>query len=106
MTPNILVDLVNTTVFKESEWIGANKEYRDVLTHVSDAKRDRHVLDLQKACSQSPDKFSKIWRRPGEIWTGFAGNGMDRKAENARFWEPASKGTFGGPPGPYTRTLL
>ena len=44
MTPNILVDLVNTTVFKESEWIGANKEYRDVLTHVSDAKRDHLSL--------------------------------------------------------------
>ena len=25
MTPNILVDLVNTTVFKESEWIGARQ---------------------------------------------------------------------------------
>jgi len=52
---------------------------------------------LQKACSQSLDKFSKSWRRPGAIWTGFAGNGTDKKPENARFWEPASKGTFGGP---------
>jgi hypothetical protein len=35
MTPNMLADtsMVNTTVFKESEWIGANKEYRDVPTH-------------------------------------------------------------------------
>jgi len=30
MTPDILIDMVNTTVFKESEWIGANKEYPDV----------------------------------------------------------------------------
>jgi hypothetical protein len=64
------------------------------------------VLDLQKACSQSPDKFSKIWRRPGAIWTGFARNGTDRKPENARFWEPAFKGTFRGPPRPTLQRSL
>jgi hypothetical protein len=30
----MLIDMANTTVFKESEWIGANNEYRDVPTHV------------------------------------------------------------------------
>jgi len=38
MRPNILIDMVNTTVFKESEWIGVNKEYHNVPTHVSNAK--------------------------------------------------------------------
>ena len=56
MTPNILVDLVNTTIFKESEWIGANKEYRDVPTHVSDAKRDRlSVPPSYEGSLPSPD---------------------------------------------------
>ena len=45
----------------------------------------------------SLDKFLKSWQRPGAIWTGFAKNGMDRKLENAQFWEPAFKGTFRGP---------
>jgi len=33
--------MVNTTLFKESEWIGTNKEYHNVPAHVSDAKSDR-----------------------------------------------------------------
>ena len=56
MTPDIVIDMVNTTVFKESEWIGANKEYRDVPTHVSDAKRDRlSVPHSYEGSFPSPD---------------------------------------------------
>ena len=56
MTPNIPIDLVNPTVFKESEWIGANKEYCDVPTHVSDAKSDRlSVPQSYEGSFPSPD---------------------------------------------------
>lgn len=56
MTPKILVDMVNTTIFKESEWIGANKEYHNVPTHVSDAKSNRlSVPQSYEGSFPSPD---------------------------------------------------
>jgi len=61
MTPNILIDMVNTTVFKESEWIGANKEYHDVPTHVSSVKRDclPSCTAIMRAVSHPPTSQSR-----------------------------------------------
>jgi len=56
MTPNILIDMANTTVSKEPEWIGANKKYCDVPTHVSNAKRDLlSVLQSYEGSFPSPN---------------------------------------------------